>query len=78
MHFYSIHIIAEYNLSGSEKICRQISLENISYIKPLEKLESVGGGVPKIKICWGWARILLFRPTPLNLILSQIPRTYVF
>ncbi len=24
MHFYSIHVIAEYNLSGSEIICRQI------------------------------------------------------
>ncbi len=27
MHFYSIHVIAEYNLSGSEIICRQINLE---------------------------------------------------
>ncbi len=26
MHFYSIHVIAEYNLSGSEIICRQISV----------------------------------------------------
>ena len=26
MHFYSIHVIAEYNLSGSEIICRQIYL----------------------------------------------------
>ncbi len=25
MHFYSIHVIAEYNLSGSEIICRQIT-----------------------------------------------------
>ena len=24
MHFYSIHVIAKYNLSGSEIICRQI------------------------------------------------------
>ncbi len=24
MHFYSIHVIAEYDLSGSEIICRQI------------------------------------------------------
>ncbi len=24
MHFYSIHVIAEFNLSGSEIICRQI------------------------------------------------------
>ncbi len=24
MHVYSIHVIAEYNLSGSEIICRQI------------------------------------------------------
>ncbi len=24
MHFYSIHVIVEYNLSGSEIICRQI------------------------------------------------------
>ena len=23
MHFYSIHVTAEYNLSGSEIICRQ-------------------------------------------------------
>ncbi len=27
MHFYSIHVIAEYNLSGTEIICRQIHLE---------------------------------------------------
>ncbi len=26
MHFYSIHVIAEYNLSGSEIICRQIDM----------------------------------------------------
>ncbi len=24
MHFYSIHVIAEYNLSGSKIICNQI------------------------------------------------------
>ncbi len=24
MHFYTIHVIAEFNLSGSEIICRQI------------------------------------------------------
>ncbi len=24
MHFYSIHVIVEFNLSGSEIICRQI------------------------------------------------------
>ncbi len=24
LHFYSIHVIAEFNLSGSEIICRQI------------------------------------------------------
>ncbi len=26
MHFYSIHVIAEFNLSGSEIICRQIDV----------------------------------------------------
>ncbi len=32
MHFYSIHVIAEYNLSGSELICRQIVF---AFPKPL-------------------------------------------
>ncbi len=28
MHFYSIHVIAEYNLWGSEIICRQIDAKH--------------------------------------------------
>ncbi len=32
MHFYSIHVIAEYNLSGSEIICRQIVSLHITVI----------------------------------------------
>ncbi len=27
MHFYSIHVIAKYNLSGSQIICRQIIVQ---------------------------------------------------
>ncbi len=30
MHFYSIHVIAEYNLSGSEIICQQIVVTWVS------------------------------------------------
>ena len=29
MHFYSIHVIDEYNLSGSEIICRQITVFSV-------------------------------------------------
>ncbi len=31
MHIYSIHVIAEYNLSGSEIICRQIFVQVVTW-----------------------------------------------
>ncbi len=32
MHFYSIHVIAKHNLSGSEIICRQINATLLFFI----------------------------------------------
>ncbi len=39
MHFYSIHVIVEYNQAGSEIICRQIHVckKNISLLIGLYK-----------------------------------------
>ncbi len=41
MHFYSSHVIAEYNLSGSKIICNQINISQSEYAKLAEKHQSI-------------------------------------
>ncbi len=65
MHFHSIHVTAEYNLSGSEIICRQI------YIK-LHKnafqfnTGNLSGNMKRNMLRIGRGRVQLQKQTKLN------------
>ncbi len=50
MHFYSIHVIAEYNLSGSEIICRQIVV--IYLLAHVSLLSGVCKAIRKCALQW--------------------------